>query len=164
RDVVEGWWKRQSPDSLCFGLTDGFIQWSPVTRRLDPTATTALPRALDALFEDEPCWIDLRGSRDRLDFKLDELRALARLPRESRWHAFFAPGWASVLDLMGGVSSPAGEAREKETVYLGASSPRRISRGTEFTARFVAYQFALEAQIEEILQGLSPRSERHLGM
>jgi len=164
RDVVEGWWERQSPDSLCFGLTDGSIQWSPVTRRLDPTATTALPRALDTLFEDEPSWVDLRGSRDRSDFKLNDLRALERLPRQSRWHAFFSPGWASVLDLMGGFSSPAGEAREKETVYLGASSPRRVSRGTEFTARFVAYQFVLEAQIEEILQGLSPRSERHLGM
>src|SRR5262249_54574606 len=149
RDVVEGWSKLQSPDSLCFGLTDGSILWNPVTRRLDPAATTALPRVLDALFEDEPSWVDLRGSRDRSDFKLDDLRALARLPLQSRWHAFFAPPRASVLDLLGGFSSRAGEAREKETVYLGASSPRRISRGTEFTARFVAYQFALDAQIEE---------------
>jgi hypothetical protein len=47
-------------------------------------------------------------------------------------------------------------------VLLGASAPQGIKKGTEFTARFVAYVSSLEQEVETILHKMSPRSISHL--
>ncbi|MGH7552299.1 MAG: toll/interleukin-1 receptor domain-containing protein, partial [Longimicrobiales bacterium] len=51
-----------------------------------------------------------------------------------------------------------------EPVLLGASSPRAVRPGDEFTARFVAYIKSLETEIRRTLEGLSPESVTHLGV
>ncbi len=51
-----------------------------------------------------------------------------------------------------------------ESVQLGASAPRAVKPGDEFTARFVAYTAGHEAEIRSTLAELSPRSESHLGL
>jgi hypothetical protein len=53
---------------------------------------------------------------------------------------------------------------EPEPVLLGASAPRAVKPGDEFTARFVAYVKAVEEEVREMLEKLSPRSEAVLGV
>lgn len=55
-------------------------------------------------------------------------------------------------------------AAEPAPVLLGASAPRGVSPGGEFTARFVAYVKALENEIRDTLQKISPRSKPVLGV
>lgn len=45
-----------------------------------------------------------------------------------------------------------------DDVTLGLSAPTRVKKGTEFTARFIAYTDSLEKEIESKLEKLSPRS------
>jgi hypothetical protein len=51
-----------------------------------------------------------------------------------------------------------------EPVFLGASAPRAVKPGDEFTARFVAYEKQLEEKIRDLLKKLSPRAEPILGV
>ena len=51
-----------------------------------------------------------------------------------------------------------------EPVCLGASAPRQVKPGDEFTARFVAYTAEHEGEIRATLAELSPRSESHLNI
>jgi hypothetical protein len=51
-----------------------------------------------------------------------------------------------------------------EPVHLGASAPRQVKPGDEFTARFVAYTAGHEAEIRSTLAELSPRSVSHLNI
>jgi hypothetical protein len=51
-----------------------------------------------------------------------------------------------------------------EPVHLGASAPRAVKPGDEFTARFVAYTAGHEAEVRSTLAELSPRSESHLNI
>lgn len=53
---------------------------------------------------------------------------------------------------------------ESEPVMLGASAPRAVKPGDEFTARFVAYEKQLEAEVRDLLKKLSPRAEPVLGV
>jgi hypothetical protein len=62
-------------------------------------------------------------------------------------------------------SAPPSEAEpEPQPVLLGASAPRAARPGDEFTARFVAYAPEMEAEVQRLLERLSPRSESHLGV
>lgn len=52
----------------------------------------------------------------------------------------------------------------EEDVRLGASAPASAAPGEEFTARFVAYTPGEEAEVEQLLRSLSPRSQSVLGV
>ncbi len=60
-------------------------------------------------------------------------------------------------------SEPPAEA-ESEPVWLGASAPKAVKPGDEFTARFVAYEKQLEEEVRQLLKQLSPRVEPVLGV
>lgn len=64
----------------------------------------------------------------------------------------------------GPAPSPAPAAGAVESVLLGASAPRAVRGGDEFTARFVAYIAAEEAAVRKTLAGLGTRNEAHLGL
>jgi hypothetical protein len=66
-------------------------------------------------------------------------------------------GWAES-------APPPDRAAEPPPVLLGASTPRAARPGDEFTARFVAYVPDAEAEVQRMLERLSPRSESHLGV
>lgn len=52
--------------------------------------------------------------------------------------------------------------QEAEPVFLGASAPQAVKKGSEFSARFVAYIKGLEHEIEMKLLKMSPQSTPHL--
>ena len=54
--------------------------------------------------------------------------------------------------------------KEPEPVQLGASAPRQVKPGSEFTASFVAYEKALEQEVRDLLIKLSPSAEPMLGI
>ena len=49
-------------------------------------------------------------------------------------------------------------------VLLGASAPRRVAPGGEFTARFVAYVESAADEVGRVLEMMSPRSSHLLGL
>ena len=51
-----------------------------------------------------------------------------------------------------------------EPVWLGASAPKTVKPGDEFTARFVAYEQQLEQEVRRLLKELSPKVEPVLGV
>jgi tetratricopeptide (TPR) repeat protein len=53
---------------------------------------------------------------------------------------------------------------ELQPVQLGASAPRQAKPGSEFTARFVAYEKALEQEVSALLKKLAPAAETVLGI
>jgi len=53
---------------------------------------------------------------------------------------------------------------ELQPVQLGASAPRQVKPGSEFTARFVAYEKALEQEVRNLLTKLAPSAETVLGI
>lgn len=53
---------------------------------------------------------------------------------------------------------------KSEPVWLGASAPKAVKPGDEFTARFVAYEKQLEQQVRRLLKELSPKVEPVLGV
>ncbi len=53
---------------------------------------------------------------------------------------------------------------ELQPVQLGASAPRQVKPGAEFTARFVAYEKALEQEVRALLTKLAPSAETVLGI
>ncbi len=53
---------------------------------------------------------------------------------------------------------------ELQPVLLGASAPRQAKPGAEFTARFAAYEKALEEEVRDLLTKLSPSAETVLGI
>jgi nucleoid DNA-binding protein len=53
---------------------------------------------------------------------------------------------------------------EADPVFLGASAPRCVKPGEEFTARFAAYTKDMEHEVRRVLQDLSPRSRTYLGV
>ena len=61
-----------------------------------------------------------------------------------------------------GTLPEAGE--ELQPVQLGASAPRQAKPGSEFTARFVAYEKKLEQETRDLLTKLSPSAETILGI
>ena len=54
--------------------------------------------------------------------------------------------------------------QEPQPVQLGASAPRQVKPGAEFTARFVAYEQALEQEVRDLLKKLAPSAETVLGI
>lgn len=56
------------------------------------------------------------------------------------------------------------EPSEPEPVLLGASAPQNVLRGQAFTARFVAYVLAAEAEVGKMLASLGPDSTIHLAL
>lgn len=60
-------------------------------------------------------------------------------------------------------SEPPAEA-ESEPVWLGASTPKAVKPGDEFTARFVAYERQFEEEVRQLLEQLSPKVEPVLGV
>jgi hypothetical protein len=61
-------------------------------------------------------------------------------------------------------SIPNIEPNECLSVFLGASAPQSAKKGTQFTARFVAYVKSLEQTVRELFEDLSPTSKSHLGV
>ncbi|MEI6827994.1 MAG: CHAT domain-containing protein [Desulfuromonadales bacterium] len=55
-------------------------------------------------------------------------------------------------------------ATELQPVQLGAAAPKQAKPGSEFTARFVAYEKALEQETRDLLTKLSPSAEAVLGI
>ncbi|MDP2783183.1 MAG: toll/interleukin-1 receptor domain-containing protein [Sulfurimicrobium sp.] len=53
---------------------------------------------------------------------------------------------------------------ESEPIWLGASAPKAVKPGDEFTARFVAYEKQLEEEVRQLLKQLSPKVEPVLGV
>lgn len=49
--------------------------------------------------------------------------------------------------------------KDAKEVLLGASSPQTVRKGTEFTARFVAYTELQEGKVRRFLKKLNPRSQ-----
>ena len=56
------------------------------------------------------------------------------------------------------------QPEKRELVILGASAPQTVRARDKFTARFVAYSKALEAEVREELSRLSPRATSQLGL
>ena len=63
---------------------------------------------------------------------------------------------------MSGTLPEAGQ--EPQPVRLGASAPGQVKPGAEFTARFVAYEKALEQEVRDLLTKLAPSAETVLGI
>jgi hypothetical protein len=61
-------------------------------------------------------------------------------------------------------SPPLETAPVAEPVLLGASAPRGVRPGDEFTARLVAYVAADEEAVRDQLAGLSPRAATHFAL
>ncbi len=53
---------------------------------------------------------------------------------------------------------------ELQPVQLGASAPSQVKPGAEFSARFVAYEKALEQEVRELLTALAPSARKVLGI
>jgi len=62
------------------------------------------------------------------------------------------------------IAVPPDTGEELQPVQLGASAPRQAKPGSEFTARFVAYEKALEQEVRELLTKLAPSAETVLGI
>jgi hypothetical protein len=62
------------------------------------------------------------------------------------------------------MSGTLNEAAELQPVQLGASAPKQAKPGSEFTARFVAYEKALEQETRDLLTKLAPSAEAVLGI
>lgn len=67
-----------------------------------------------------------------------------------------------IVPKMAAAPSPAVE--ELQPVRLGASAPRQAKPGSEFTARFVAYEKALEEEVRDLLTKLAPAAGTVLGI
>lgn len=61
-------------------------------------------------------------------------------------------------------AAPSPSAEELQPVQLGASAPRQAKPGSEFTARFVAYEKALEEEVRDLLTKLAPTAGTVLGI
>ena len=61
-------------------------------------------------------------------------------------------------------AAPSPAVEEPQPVRLGASAPRQAKPGSEFTARFVAYEKALEEEVRDLLTKLAPTAGTVLGI
>jgi WD40 repeat protein len=60
---VATWCSTKSPDRLFIALTSGKLAWDEADRDFDRARTNAIPPALWRVFDTEPLWVDLTGSR-----------------------------------------------------------------------------------------------------
>jgi hypothetical protein len=74
RREVDYWCQHKPPDNLLVALTDGVIAWDGTTGDFDWDRTTALPRSLKGVFDEEPRWIDFGWARAEEHLSLDDPR------------------------------------------------------------------------------------------
>jgi WD40 repeat protein len=60
---VDWWLRNRSANRLLIVWTDGELTWDRVTGDFDWTQTTALPRRLEKVFQEEPNYLDLRFAK-----------------------------------------------------------------------------------------------------
>ncbi|NHC16327.1 TIR domain-containing protein [Motilibacter deserti] len=67
---VEFWRANKRSENCLIVLTEGELQWDPVTGDFDWTRTTALPPQCKGMFGEEPLYVDLRWARTADDLSL----------------------------------------------------------------------------------------------
>jgi len=70
RPEVEYWRAQRSSQTLLLVLTDGELCWDAERRDFDWDQTTAIPRALEGYFSDEPLWVDFRANKSEEQLSL----------------------------------------------------------------------------------------------
>ena len=65
------WLSQRGSDTLLLVLTDGDIAWDAERADFDWEKTTALPRILSGVYNDEPLFLDLRTARTSTDLSLN---------------------------------------------------------------------------------------------
>src|SRR5262249_18333666 len=70
---VEFWLAHRSAQTLLIILTDGEVAWDADARDMDWGRTTALPRNLQAVFGEEPLYLDVRWAKTSTHLSLDNL-------------------------------------------------------------------------------------------
>ena len=71
---LQWWLETRGADRIMILLTEGEITWGAALRDFDWARTTALGRALQGRFADEPLYVDLRWARDSADLSLSNPR------------------------------------------------------------------------------------------
>jgi hypothetical protein len=71
---VQHWLAHKPRSNLLVVLTDGSIAWDAAAGDFDWGQTTALPRSLQAVFGQEPRWVDLGWARTQEHLSLDDPR------------------------------------------------------------------------------------------
>ena len=108
---VNFWKEHGSPDKLLLVLTEGEIAWDEAAGDFDWDRTTALPRAVEGIFTEEPLYLDLRWARTEDHLGLD--------------HARFREAIADVAATLHGVPKADLESEEVRQ----ARKTRRLARG-----------------------------------
>lgn len=73
---VDWWLLNRSASRLLIVWTDGEITWDPATGDFDWTKTTALPRRLENVFQEEPNYLDLRFAKSSTHLSLRQPKFL----------------------------------------------------------------------------------------
>ena len=79
---VDWWLRNRSPTHLLIVWTDGELTWDTAVGDFDWVNTTALPRRLEKVFQEEPNYLDLRFAKTSTDLSLRQpkfLEAIAGL-------------------------------------------------------------------------------------
>jgi WD40 repeat protein len=79
---VDWWLRNRSATHLLIVWTDGELTWDPAARDFDWSNTTALPRRLEKVFQEEPNYLDLRFAKTSTHLSLGQpkfLEAIAGL-------------------------------------------------------------------------------------
>ena len=71
---VQHWLAHKPRSNLLIVLTDGAIAWDAAAGDFDWGQTTALPRSLQGVFDQEPRWVDLGWARTQEHLSLDDPR------------------------------------------------------------------------------------------
>ena len=140
---VDWWLRNRSPTHLLIVWTDGALTWDTAVGDFDWVNTTALPRRLEKVFQEEPNYLDLRFAKTSTDLSLRQpkfLEAIAGLSatlqgrsldeligedlgqhQENDALAAFCRGWARDADDRSGVLRVRGPA---SVVHGGQSDGR----------------------------------------
>jgi len=108
---------------------------------------------------------DFRNDMDRLISEtriggVEEHSAAPCSNRSKWWQVRKRPRLSTHFDK----TLPSQSEAEAEPVLLGASAPKKVTQGTAFTARFVAYTPKVEKKIGRMLASLAPDSSTHLAL
>ena len=179
----------RASDKLIIILTGGEIAWDAQRGDFDWEKTTALPIILRGVFEGPPKYADLRWAKTSanltllnprfrkavadasavLEDRVKELPLRDTTLRRSRVGDLFALVMRAIRGLFRSdevdeVSAAEPIPIEVEKVLLGASAPREVKPGDEFTARFVAYVKAFEETVKLQFAQLGPSSRSVTGL
>jgi WD40 repeat protein len=76
---VDWWLRNRSATQLLIAWTDGELRWDPAAGDFDWSNTTALPRRLEKVFQEEPNYLDLRFAKTSTHLSLRQPKFLAAI-------------------------------------------------------------------------------------